>query len=203
MPSTIFFERLDPKTNQFLWDYNYGEELKELITNDNSIKVEMENNDEIAYYFFDNKWIHFFHLYEDGTFFVRLSHILDHLELYYKLIEIAKKLELYLIGDEVLLFVPDYGILYDPEDPEESIEFEILTSELEEKLREKNSSIIDSINLIIEEKKAVTLNHKETKEELEKFNANFNSPAENNDVNYTKLMVIFVIVLFLTYFFVI
>ncbi|MBD0404303.1 hypothetical protein [Flammeovirga sp. EKP202] len=134
---------------------------------------------------------------------MRLNYVNDHLELYYKLIEIAKKLDLCLIGEEVLLFVPDYGILYDPEDPEESISYEILVDELEEKLNNGYNSIVEIINSIIEDKKAEELNTNQFKGRIENFNSSYTPKTKKDEMNYTKHIVIFGIVLLITYFFVI
>lgn len=153
MPSQIYFVSYPEDFSEPSLDFKKGEELLEFIRNDSSLKIEPIGEERMVHYFFDEHWQQFFSLESDGDIYLNFRVVEDAPELYYKLTELAKALDLCLEVEDVLVFIPQFGLLLDLEDPEEGVKCEIYGYEIHEKIADATGiTVKDAIRQIEHEK---------------------------------------------------
>jgi len=137
--------------------------LKKIVAEDDELKIEQEDIFETVFYFDDGtqKWNSILWIDEQRTF-INARPIFENNSLYYKLVEVAEKTNCCLVSEECILFLPQYGLLHDPE---ERKYIEVTTDELHKKLSE-NVTIDSAIALICKTKQPTYQNLQRKKNKL-------------------------------------
>ncbi len=157
MPVTIYFVDYPRDFSEASLEFKKGDELLDLIINDDTLKIENEYNTRTVYYNFDDKWKKFFYLERNGDISLNYRVVEDSPELYYKLVELASKLSLCIEVEDILAFIPEYGLLMDLEDPEQGSKYEIYSYEIHEKIEENSSLTITEVIKEIEFEKDIEI----------------------------------------------
>lgn len=153
MPSNIYFIDYPEDFSEPCTEFKKGEQLLSFITNDATLKIETDQNRRTVHFLSMDGWRQLFDLDMDNDIYLNYRVVVDCPELYYKLVELAEKLRTCLEVDGVLVFVPEYGLLHDPEEEEKNLPFELYGYELGEKMIQRPSmSVREAIIEIVDDK---------------------------------------------------
>lgn len=169
--------------------------LKDIVANDEKLKLEEEENQYtlLSWNESGKEWWPLLWLYSDGSYAHINANPIFEYGLFYELVNVANLLNACIVmEDGMLLFIPNYGLLYDPDEKEDlQIEIGALHAEI---TKTENLSLAIK-NIITDQEKEKHCNRREIVKRQRKKDRDFKTIAKLEAKQHYIAIAFFVIMI--------